>query len=214
MQTSNGTSCASGTCTITLSEVNDIDSPDTDNSSDVLAPAFSPVTTSSSSQLNSSSLSDENTTVAIPPVKLPTFKIVGDKMLTSLLNHDRKQVIIIPSLSTTSTALLYKTDVTRHLFNDDTCLCDVNDGDICVVLPNEDDNATIRKNVTVLVSRVLRKHFTFFQNNAGPTMCHISHQYSKKMSQKSNVVSIIIISIKDDKFSIIHVGSFGSTDKE
>ena len=45
-------------------------------------------------------------------------------------------------------------------------------------------------------------------------MRHIPHQYSKEMSQKSNVVSIIIISIKDDKFSIIHVGSFGSTDKE
>lgn len=92
-------------------------------------------------------------------------------------------------------------------------MCDVNDSDVCVVLPNEDDNATIRKNVTVLVSRVLRKHFTF-QNNVGPNMRHIPHQYSKEMSQKSNVVSIINISIKDDKFSIIHVGSFGSTDKE
>lgn len=213
MQTSNGTSRASGTCTIALSEVNDIDSPDTDNSSDVLAPAFSPVTTSSSSQLNSSSLSDENTTVAIPPVKLPTFKIVGDNVDKSIKPRQETSDDHTKSLHYFhSFAVQDRCDMSS--FNDDPCLCDVNDGDVCVVLPNEDDNATIRKNVTVLVSRVLRKHFTFFQNNVGPIIRHIPHQYSKEMSQKSNVVSINIISIKDDKFSIIHVGSFGSTDKE
>lgn len=88
-----------------------------------------------------------------------------------------------------------KDRVDMSSFSDNPSLCDNNDTNVFVLLPSENDNISMRKNVTVIISRLLRKHFKFFKDNVGPILHHIPHKYSQEMPQKSHVVSTNFLKI-------------------
>ena len=60
-------------------------------------------------------------------------------------------------------------------------------------LPSMEDDVVLKRNIQILISRILIKHFSFFE------LCfkdlvphHIHHKFHQEMSRKSEVVSIII----------------------
>ena len=62
---------------------------------------------------------------------------------------------------------------------------------ISKVLPTDEDDTIIHDEFAILVARILCKHMTFFESSYADVVdWHIEHQFSKEMSQKSDVVSI------------------------
>ena len=59
------------------------------------------------------------------------------------------------------------------------------------VLPHEDDMDKLKENLTILVSRKIRKYMPFFRKHidAKTVSRHIEHEYSDHISKKSEVVS-------------------------
>jgi len=59
-----------------------------------------------------------------------------------------------------------------------------------VILPTTSDDAELKKNFTVLVSRVISSNMPFFNKGFRDVIdWHINHPYHKEMSKKSDVVS-------------------------
>ena len=56
------------------------------------------------------------------------------------------------------------------------------------LLPTKDDDAALLSDFTIIVGRVLRKHFSSFNKFGSGIQRHIRHQYYPEMSQKSEVV--------------------------
>ena len=58
------------------------------------------------------------------------------------------------------------------------------------ILPASSDLISLKKNVTTLLSRIVRKHMPYFRKHieAKAIPQHIQHKYSKEMSQRSEVV--------------------------
>ena len=167
-----------------------------DDMSDVSSPDFSPATSSISSELpeTDTTESDDNIASSSSQIKLPTFKVVGDNVDKSVRPCEETSESHLQSLHYFhSYAVLDRCDMSS--FNDNPSLCNTDEADVSVILPSDDDCTSLRGNVTILMSRVLRKHFTFFQENVGTVTRHIPHLYSKEMSQKSTVVSTTICSL-------------------
>uniref|UniRef100_A0A1X7VNR2 DUF6589 domain-containing protein n=1 Tax=Amphimedon queenslandica TaxID=400682 RepID=A0A1X7VNR2_AMPQE len=70
--------------------------------------------------------------------------------------------------------------------------------DVSTILPSDDDCNRLRENVTILVVRVLRKNFTFFQENVRPPH-HIPHAFSMDMAQKSTVIPLGVLDKNENK---------------
>ena len=165
-----------------------------DDMSDVSPPDFSPATSSISSELpeTDTTKSDDIIASSSSQIKLPTFKIVGDNVDKSVRRREETSESHLQSLHYFhSYAVLDRCDMSS--FSDNPSLCNTDEADVSVILPSDDDCTSLRGNVTILMSRVLRKHFTFFQENVRTVTRHIP--YSKEMSQKSTVVSTIICSL-------------------
>lgn len=61
-----------------------------------------------------------------------------------------------------------------------------------VLLPSKQDDAALRSNIAVLVSRVLADHMPFFQLTFRDVVeWHIKHRYYSAMSSKSVVVTLL-----------------------
>lgn len=59
-----------------------------------------------------------------------------------------------------------------------------------LVMPSPDDDLQLKKNIAILISRVLVNHMEFFKFSFSDITCwHIKHQYYGEMSTKSHVVS-------------------------
>lgn len=66
----------------------------------------------------------------------------------------------------------------------------------CAIQPTKADDQTLRRNFATFVSRILCKRMKFFKLCFdGLVNRHIEHRYSYEMSQKSLVVSIIIMMV-------------------
>ncbi len=62
------------------------------------------------------------------------------------------------------------------------------------ILPNSEDYDAVKKNFTVLISRIIHKHLAFFGDDFKKLIPqHIRHEYSAEMSTKSEVVSAIFM---------------------
>lgn len=68
---------------------------------------------------------------------------------------------------------------------------DISSVNVDDVLPKPCDNEAIRKNLTILVCGLIRRHMPYFRKhvNAKTVPQHIEHEFSREMSQKSEVVS-------------------------
>ena len=77
---------------------------------------------------------------------------------------------------------------TAHL-EDKPSLPDFSVFDPSMLMPSAEDDKSIQKNFTILISRVLKKNFPFFEKFATGMPKHIKHKYYKELSKKSEVVS-------------------------
>ena len=60
-------------------------------------------------------------------------------------------------------------------------------------LPTDRDISSVRKNLTVLVARILTQYFKDFKPLQRAVSSHISHQFSNEMSRKSEVVVVDVL---------------------
>lgn len=60
------------------------------------------------------------------------------------------------------------------------------------ILPTEADYNVLHSNFAILVCRVLKKQMPFFAKFSSGIERHIEHMYSKEMSKKSKVVSVLV----------------------
>ena len=64
------------------------------------------------------------------------------------------------------------------------------------IIPSSDDYAQLKKNLAILVARILVEHIQFFNEDFKDLVTkHILHKYSDQMSQKSEVVSFRVCNI-------------------
>ena len=60
-----------------------------------------------------------------------------------------------------------------------------------LLLPGSEDDAAIRHNISILISRVLFANLSFFKLSFdGVVKWHIQHEFYEEMSAKSDVVSM------------------------
>ena len=72
---------------------------------------------------------------------------------------------------------------------DNPAFCETSNCDLTTVLPTIDNDKISHGNASVLAARIIRKRFKFFAESVDPVTRHITHKYSKEMSQKTEVVS-------------------------
>lgn len=163
---------------------------DDDGVCTITPPSVSSMTTSSSMPISPETDIDTNqSTIAKLTVKIPTFKIVGDNIDKSIRPREETSDNHLQSLHYFhSYAVLDRCDMSA--LEDDPSAFHANIADVSCVLPTDDDNATLRHNLTIIVARILREHLLFFKDNVSSISRHILHSHSKEMSQKSVVVGI------------------------
>lgn len=77
---------------------------------------------------------------------------------------------------------------TGHL-DDSKLQCLVSSLEVETFVPSPSDNQRLRSDLIVLVARIIVSEFEEFKFLKSCVPSHITHQYSKEMAQKSNVVS-------------------------
>ena len=70
-----------------------------------------------------------------------------------------------------------------------------------MVLPNVDDVCQIKKNLMVLVSRILCRYITCLSSFSGAVLSHIPHEYSDQMACKSDTIVLDVVSKNEAKHS-------------
>ena len=92
---------------------------------------------------------------------------------------------------------------------DEPSLPDMDNINVDLVLPTAADHISLKKNMTILMTRIIHKRIKFFNENVNVER-HIAHCFSKEMSQKSEVVSLEL-TIYD---CLLYLGSFRSIVEE
>ena len=60
------------------------------------------------------------------------------------------------------------------------------------ILPSQLDDSAMLNNFSILIARILKKYMPFFKEFGDGLERHIQHEYTHEMSQKSEVVSLLI----------------------
>jgi len=120
---------------------------------------------------------------------ISTFKIVGDNL----------DIYIKPRSETLSChadskhffhMFAVKDRIDNEMYNDSTETVDMESVDVSSVLPTEDDLIALKKNLGILVCRLVRRNMPYFRKHicTKTVPAHIEHEFSIEMSQKSEVV--------------------------
>ena len=184
------------------------------SSDDIEAPPFSPLTLTASNT-DTFSTSDINSVPdvvssahATLQIHTPSFKLVGDNVDKTVRPREE-------TLETHSKSLHYfhsfavrdRCDITG--LADEPSLPDMDNINVDLVLPTAADHISLKKNMTILMTRIIHKRIKFFNENVKVER-HIAHCFSKEMSQKSEVVSLEL-TIYD---CLLYLGSFRSIVEE
>ena len=156
-----------------------------------IAPPFSPIVTMSSlmSTDSSSEGNGNHQNVTKPAPRMKTYKLVGDNIDKTIKPRDMRIDSQTRSLHYFHTyAVRDRIDVT-HL-DDEPSLPSMDDIEVTTVLPTEQDQKVMKGLFGIHVARVLKKHMPFFTKFGEGLERHIKHDYSKEMSQESEVVSV------------------------
>ena len=179
------------------------------SSDDIEAPPFSPLTLTASNT-DTFSTSDINSvpdvsSVPTLQIRTPSFKLVGDNVDKTVRPREE-------TLETHSKSLHYFHSFAvrdRCDIADDPSLPDMDNINVDLVLPTAADHISLKKNMTVLMIRIIHRHMIFFNKNV-KVEWHIAHCFSKEMSQKSEVVSLEL-TIDD---CLLYLGSLRSIVEE
>ena len=121
---------------------------------------------------------------------LPTFKIVGDNIDKEVRPRNMRSDYQARSLH------YFHSYAVKDRINLDNCedqpsAPDISSIDLEVLLPSDDDESTIRRNMGILIAHTLKKHIPFYAEYGKRVERHIRHRFTEKMSQESTVVSIL-----------------------
>ena len=122
-----------------------------------------------------------------------TFKIVGDNIDKTVRPRDMRSDYQARSLHYFH-AYAVQDRLNMDTLDDTASAPDMSSISLELLLPSPQDEIDIRKNMSVLVARILKKYMPFFEKYGRGIERHIMHQYSEEMSRKSSVVSIHFIS--------------------
>lgn len=123
-----------------------------------------------------------------PPPALPTYKLVGDNIDKEVHPRDMRSDHQSRSLHYFHSYAV-KDRVDMSGISDVPTACNPN-FDVKRILPTPADIKELRKNISILFSRVLKKHVPFIAEFGRGLERHIQHKFYIEMSQKSEVVSI------------------------
>ena len=122
--------------------------------------------------------------------KLPTFKVVDDNLdlfirpRTETSDHyaDSKHFFYMYAV---------RDSVDHSCLYDDLRTTGISSVNVDDVLPKPSDSKAIKKNLTILVCRIIQRHMPYFRKHvkAKTVPKHIEHKFLREMSQKSEVVS-------------------------
>lgn len=148
----------------------------------ITSPSFSDLST-----FSSSSGSDSSCFPPPPsPMYMTTYKLVGDNIDKDVRPRDMRSDYQTRSMHYFhSYAVKDRVDLSCMSDQAITPSMDVNFEEL---LPSKNDMNAIRKNITVLFARVLRKYIPFFDNYGKGVERHIHHEFSAEMSRKSEIV--------------------------
>lgn len=122
-----------------------------------------------------------------PEPKLKTFKIVGDNIDKNIRPREMRVDNQTQSLHFFhSYAVRDRVDLST--FSSDVNVPDVSNIKLESLLPSPNDEHILKKNLAVLMGRVLIKHLPFFKTFGSGLERHIQHEYSVEMARKSEVV--------------------------
>ena len=122
-----------------------------------------------------------------PQSLLPTFKIVGDNIDKEVKPRNMRSDYQARSLHYFHLyAVKDRIDLSKC--EDQPSAPDVSSIDLQMFLPSDSDDTTLRRNMGMLIARVLMKHIPFFTTYGKGIEQHIRHQFTEEMSQKSTVV--------------------------
>ena len=121
---------------------------------------------------------------------LPTFKIVGDNIDKEIKPRNMRSDYQARSLH------YFHLYALRDRVNLDNCEDQpsapvMSNIDLDLLFPCESDERTLRKNMGIIVARILKKHIPFFAKYGKGIERHIRHTFTEEMSKKSAVVSVI-----------------------
>ena len=148
-----------------------------------------------SSQANSTSSSIDPDTFLGPEFSsttplLPTFKIVGDNIDKEVKPRNMRSDYQAWSLH------YFHFYAVKDRVNLDNCedkpsAPDISSVDLEVLLPSDNDESTIRRNMGIFIACTLKKHIPFFPEYGKGVERHIRHRFTEEMSQESIVVSTL-----------------------
>ena len=171
----------------TYSELSD-STPST-SSSNTSVGSQSPSSVGSFSSITVSSSSGDNGHAASQVTVQPDgIKIVGDNIDKHVKPREMRHDVQAQSLHYFNSYAVKDRLPTTQL-EDKPSLPDFSSFDLSELMPSTEDDRLIQKNFTVLISRVLKKNFQFFEKFATGVPKHIKHKYYKEFSKKSEVVS-------------------------
>ena len=174
-------------------------SEDTNSELSDSSPSTSSSTTSIGSQSPSSAGSFSSITVSSSSggsgdpasqgtVQPDGIKIVGDNIDKHVKPREMRHDVQAQSLHYFNSYAVKDRLPTAQL-EDKSSLPDFSSFDPSKLMPSTADDKLIQKNFTILISRVLKKNFPFFEKFATSVPKHIKHKFYKELSKKSEVVS-------------------------
>ena len=166
-----------GSCSSTESSFVNCES----TSSSLTSPTMSEFTTDSLSSSN-----HEADDSAIKAVKLDTYKMVGDNLDKNVKPRDMRVGNQVRSYHFFHTYAV-KDRIDLSNVREEIKVPEV--VDLKTLLPSSNDKKEILANYGFLFSRTLRENMPYFKKLCKGMKCHITHEYSSEMAQKSEIVS-------------------------
>ena len=152
------------------------------------AGSFSSITQSSSTDTNGESFSQWVSSLL---QSYSTYKLVGDNLDKHVTPRDMR-------LDSQAQSLHYfncyavKDRLSTVDLEDQPSLPDFSSFSEAKILPTAADHKALLNNMVVLVSRVVKKNFSYFSKFGTGVPKHIKHKYYTELSKKSEVVSLVI----------------------
>lgn len=142
---------------------------------------------SSSTDVVTSETTDDSVSTGRSSSQRTTYKLVGDNIDKNIRPREMRSDYQTRSLHYFHTyAVCDRVDMSN--FSEEVPLVTMNSIALQDLLPTSSDECMMRDNFVVLVGRTLAKNMPFFSKFCKGQRRHISHEFSKEMAQKSEVV--------------------------
>ena len=120
-----------------------------------------------------------------------TYKLVGDNLDKHVTPRDMRLDSLAQSLHYFN-CYAVKDRLSTVDLEDQPSLPDFSSFSEAKILPTAADHEALLSNMVILISRVVKKNFSYFSKFGAGVPKHIKHKYYAELSKKSEVVSLVI----------------------